>query len=133
MPFFVLMSRYRITVFIIGALILFIVKFWTVMWFFAWWVDQNLIRAFYPDAGMVSTLFNIDLTLKRIILNFLTGMMYIVFPILFSTYMAFAGIHAARDLNGASGNLSSGMANASRINPKIPRIRLSKWFASKQK
>jgi hypothetical protein len=48
-----------------------------------------------------------------------------VFPVLFSTYMAFAGIHAARDLNGASGNLSSGMERASRINLKLPRGRQS--------
>jgi TraG-like protein, N-terminal region len=123
LPFFILMSRYRLTIFIVGALILFIVKFWTVMWFFAWWVDQNLIRAFYPDAGMVSTLFNSDMTLKRIILNFLTGMMYLVFPMIFSAYMAFAGIHAARDLNGASGNLSSAMKGASRINVRLPRAR----------
>ncbi|MEJ2419407.1 MAG: conjugal transfer protein TraG N-terminal domain-containing protein, partial [Exilibacterium sp.] len=113
LPFFILMSRYRLSIFIIGALILFIVKFWTVLWFFAWWVDKNLIKAFYPDPGDLTTFFNIDMTIKRVILNFLTGMMYLVFPLLFSTYLAFAGIHAARDLNGASSGPCSATTSAS--------------------
>lgn len=102
LPFFIIISRYRIQVLSIGALIFFIVKFWTVLWFFAWWADQNLIRAFYPDAGDISTLFNIDMTLKRVLLNFLTALMYIVFPFLFTTYLAFAGVNAARGLDGAA-------------------------------
>lgn len=122
MPFFVLMSRYKLSIFIIGALILFIVKFWTTLWFFAWWVDQNLIRALYPDPGSITTLFNIDMTVKRIVLNFLTGMMYIGFPMLLSIYLSFAGIHTARNLDGATEILGRGMGGASRMNPRIPRM-----------
>lgn len=123
MPFFVLMSRYKLSIFIIGALILFMVKFWTVMWFFAWWVDQNLIRALYPDPGSITTLFNIDMTLKRLILNFLTGMMYVVFPFLFTVYLSFAGIHAARNLDASTQVLGQGMAGASRMRPRMPRFK----------
>ncbi|MEJ2445020.1 MAG: conjugal transfer protein TraG N-terminal domain-containing protein [Exilibacterium sp.] len=65
LPFFILMSRYRLSIFIIGALILFIVKFWTVLWFFAWWVDKNLIKAFYPDPGDLTTLSRINLRLPH--------------------------------------------------------------------
>jgi hypothetical protein len=103
-------------------LIFLIVKFWTVMWFFAWWVDQNLIRALYPDPGSITTLFNIDMTLKRVILNFLTGMMYVVFPFLLTVYLSFAGIHAARTLDASTGLLGQGMAGASRMRPRLPRL-----------
>lgn len=102
LPFFVLMSRYKFTVFMNGALVLFIVKFWTVLWFFAWWVDQNLIAAFYSEPGAVTTLFNVDMTMKRFILSVLTGMMYIVFPAIFSVYAAMAGIGAGRALDGVA-------------------------------
>lgn len=126
LPFFILMSRYKFSILIIGATILFIVKFWTVLWFFAWWVDQNLILALYPDPGDITNVFSFDMTIKRIILNFLTGMMYIIFPFLFSVYMSFSGIHAARSLDNASTGLFAGMAGAGKMNLRMPSKRLPK-------
>ncbi|MEE8058257.1 MAG: conjugal transfer protein TraG N-terminal domain-containing protein [Pseudomonadales bacterium] len=119
LPFFILISRYKFSLLIIGALILFSVKFWTVMWFFAWWVDQNLIQAFYPDPGSVTTLFSTDLTLKRIILNFLTGSLYFVFPLLLSVYLGLVGIRAATQLDGATKVLMRGTADVGRANPRL--------------
>ncbi|MAZ86144.1 MAG: conjugal transfer protein TraG [Cellvibrionaceae bacterium] len=119
LPFFILISRYKFSLLIIGALILFTVKFWTVLWFFAWWVDQNLIQAFYPDPGSVTTLFSTDLTLKRIILNFLTGGLYLVLPLLLSVYLGLAGIRVASQLDGATQAITRGTAGAGRINPRL--------------
>ena len=119
LPFFILISRYKLSLLIIGAMILFTVKFWTVLWFFAWWVDQNLIQAFYPDPGSITTLFSFDLTLKRIILNFLTGSLYFVLPLLMSVYLGLAGIRAAQQLDGATQAISRGTAGAGRINPRL--------------
>lgn len=115
LPFFILMCRYRFSVFILGGLIFFIVKFWTVLWFFAWWVDQNLILAFYSQPGSITTLFNVDMTLKRIVLNFLTGLMYLVFPLLLTTYLGFAGLSAGHGLDGASSAFIGSLARASRM------------------
>lgn len=121
LPFFVLMSRYKFSVFINGALVLFIVKFWTVLWFFAWWVDQNLIQAFYPEPGNVTTLLNVDMTLKRVLLNVLTGMMYIVFPALFSVYLALSGMGAGRALDGAARTTFSRFSGATKVNVPMPK------------
>ena len=120
LPFFILISRYQFSLLILGALVLFSVKFWTVLWFFAWWVDQNLIQAFYPDPGSITTLFSTDQTLKRIILNFLTGGLYLLLPLLLSLYLGLAGIRAVSQLDGATQALSRGTAGAGRINPKLP-------------
>ena len=130
LPFFILISRYRFSIFMIGALILFIVKFWSVLWFFAWWVDQNLIRAFYPNPGSLTTLFNIDMTLKRVVLNFLTGLMYFIFPLLFSTYLAFAGIGAARGLDGSASTIAGVLGGGSRVRPTASQ--LSRLWRSKK-
>ena len=117
LPFFILLSRYRFSLLILGALTLFVVKFWTVLWFFAWWVDQNLIQAFYPDPGSITTLFSTDLTLKRIILNFLTGSLYLVLPLLLSAYLGLAGIRVASYLDSAAQTLSSSAtAGTGRLN-----------------
>jgi hypothetical protein len=66
------------------------------------------------------------MTIKRIILNFLTGTMYIIFPFLFSVYMSFSGIHAARSLDNASTGLFAGMAGAGKMNLRMPSKRLPK-------
>lgn len=124
LPFFILMSRYKFSLLIMGETLLFIVKFWSVLWFFAWCVDQNLILALYPDSGDITNIFSVDMSIKRIILNFLTGMMYLVFPFLFSVYMSLSGIQAARSLDSASTGLFSGMAGAGRMNLKVPRIKM---------
>lgn len=93
------------------------------MWFFAWWVDQNLIRALYPDPGSITTLFNIDMTLKRVILNFLTGMMYLVFPFLLTVYLSSAGVDTARHLDLAAQGLGQKLTGAFRMRPCLSQRR----------
>ncbi|MDX2481450.1 MAG: hypothetical protein QNK24_14095, partial [Desulfuromusa sp.] len=66
-----------------------------------------------------TTLFSTDLTLKRIILNFLTGGLYLVFPLLLSVYLGLAGIRAASQLDGATQAITRGTAGAGRINPRL--------------
>lgn len=119
LPFFILISRYKFSLLILGALIIFSVKFWTVLWFFAWWVDQNLIQAFYPVPGSITTLFSTDLTLKRIILNFLTGSLYMVLPLVLSLYLGLAGIRAASQLDGVTTALTRGTSEVRRMNPRL--------------
>ncbi|MGS2722129.1 conjugal transfer protein TraG N-terminal domain-containing protein [Porticoccus sp. GXU_MW_L64] len=121
LPFFILLSRYKFTLLANGAIILFTVKLWTVLWLFAWWVDQNLIRAFYPEPGAVSTLYSFDLTIKRIILNFLTGGLYILLPLLLTTYFAFAGVHGVLQLDTATRTITSTIAGARNVTPTIGR------------
>ncbi|MDA1370267.1 MAG: conjugal transfer protein TraG N-terminal domain-containing protein [Proteobacteria bacterium] len=119
LPFFILISRYKFSTLILGALILFSVKLWTVLWFFAWWMDQNLIHALYPDPGSITTLFSTDLTLKRIILNFLTGSLYLVLPLLMSVYLGLAGIRAATQLDGATQAITRGAGGAGRVKASV--------------
>ena len=127
LPFFILISRYKFSLLILGALVLFSVKLWTVLWYFSWWVDQNLIRAFYPDPGSLTILFNIDVTLKRIILNLLTGGLYLILPLLMSVYLGLAGIRAVSQLDGATQAITRGTAGAGRISPRLTgRIRARK-------
>ena len=124
LAFFVLMIRYKFSLLIIGALVIFTVKFWTVLWFFSYWVDQNLIQAFYPDPGNVTTLFSADLTLKRVILNFLTGSLYFFLPLLLSLYIGLAGIRTYQ-LDGLSKALTQGLRGRGII-PRLPRNNQSK-------
>ena len=111
LPFLIVASSYRFSVLMGGAVLLFSVKFWTVLWFFAYWVDQSLILALFSDPGS-KTIGGAILTrmyngTERVLLNILTGMLYLFLPIIFSTVMATAGFRAGTALNGFSDTMAS--------------------------
>ena len=118
LPFLLLAFRFRFTVLLAGAILLFTVKTWTLCWFFAWFTDQNLIRALYPDPGMLALLHNWDFSDKRAILNFLTGAMYIAFPLLLTSIMGMAGVGGISMLTQLQESLTKQFSN-----PKLRRPR----------
>ncbi len=101
LPFLLIVSRYRLSILMAGGMAWFSVKFWTVLWYLAFWVDQNLIIALFPDAGALtlSTVSDPDTFNNRVILNVVTGMMYLMLPVLFTMIMSIAGFSAGRQLD----------------------------------
>jgi hypothetical protein len=99
LPVILVFSRYNLAVMFIGAIGLFSVKFWTVMWYVARWMDDNLIASMYPGiSGNALLEFALDNpttenTYKRIVLNMALMLMFIGLPILFSGMMAWIGIN----------------------------------------
>lgn len=104
LPLIVVFSRYSSTILITGGLAIFSIKFWTVLWYLAQWVDQNLITAMYPDVDMLFEFVtnSSEHTTKRMVLNFVTSCLYIGLPILWSAMMAWAGIRVGNALDSSS-------------------------------
>lgn len=104
LPLIVVFSRYSSTILISGGLAIFSVKFWTVLWYLAQWVDQNLITAMYPDVDMLFEFVTnaSEHTTKRMVLNFVTSCLYIGLPILWSTMLAWAGIRVGSSLDSST-------------------------------
>ncbi|MCP4994227.1 MAG: conjugal transfer protein TraG, partial [Gammaproteobacteria bacterium] len=57
LPMVVVLSRYSISMMVVGAMAIFTVKFWSVLWYLALWVDQNLIQSMYPDVNLFLQMF----------------------------------------------------------------------------
>ena len=57
LPMVVVLSRYSISMMVVGAMAIFTVKFWSVLWYLALWVDQNLIASMYPDVNIFLQIF----------------------------------------------------------------------------
>src|SRR5690606_32889208 len=95
LPMIVVLSRYSLAMMVTGAMAIFTVKFWTVLWYLAMWVDQNLISSMYPDANILLQIFANpgEHDAKRMMLNMITTSLYLGLPILWSGMMAWAGIH----------------------------------------
>lgn len=108
LPMIVVLSRYSIAMMVTGAMAIFTVKFWTVLWYLALWVDQNLIGSMYPDANVFLQIFANpgEHDAKRMLLNMITTGLYLGLPLLWSGMMAWAGIHVGRAISAASGPLA---------------------------
>ena len=104
LPMLLILSRYSLSVVISMGITIFSIKFWTVLWYLAQWVDQNLIIAMYPDTNVMIANFLLDTEqgTKRIVLNTATGLMYIGLPILWTLIIGWAGVKAGRSIDAAA-------------------------------
>ena len=74
LPMIVVLSRYSIAMMVVGAMAIFTIKFWSVLWYLAMWVDQNLIQSMYSDVNVFLQIFaNLgEHDAKRMLLNMIT-------------------------------------------------------------
>jgi hypothetical protein len=107
LPIVVVLSRYSLSMMVVGAMAIFTVKFWSVLWYLAMWVDQNLILSMYPDVNVFLQIFANpgEHDAKRMLLNMITTSLYLGLPLLWSGMMAWAGLKIGRTLSDASSPL----------------------------
>ncbi len=103
----VVLSRYSIAMMVTGAMAIFTIKFWSVLWYLALWVDQNLILSMYPDVNIFLQLFVNpgEHDSKRMLLNMITTSLYLGLPLLWSGMMAWAGVSVGRAIEAAASPL----------------------------
>ena len=104
LPMLLVLSRYSLNVMISMGVTIFSIKFWTVLWYLAQWVDQNLITSMYPDTNVLIANFVLDSeqSTKRILLNTATGLMYVGLPVLWTIILGWAGVKAGRTVDATA-------------------------------
>lgn len=128
LPLVVVLSRYSITMLVVAGMAIFTIKFWTVLWYLAMWVDQNLILSMYPDISIFLQLFANpgEHDAKRMLLNMITTSLYLGLPLLWSGMMAWAGVKVGRSLEAATSPHRSPAQDAGRQGGSISKTILSK-------
>lgn len=128
LPMVVVLSRYSISMMVIGAMAIFTVKFWSVLWYLALWVDQNLIMSMYPDVNIFLQIFANpgEHDIKRMLLNMITTSLYLGLPLLWSGMMAWAGVQVGRSINNAMSPLARPADDAGRQGGSIGKAAISK-------
>ena len=108
LPMIVVLSRYSLSMMVVGAMAIFTVKFWSVLWYLAMWVDQNLIQSMYPDVNIFLQIFANpgEHDSKRMLLNMITTSLYLGLPVLWSGMMMWAGVSVGRSINNATAPLT---------------------------
>ncbi len=115
LPTIVIFGSYDLKLMIYGGLTIFTVKFWTVMWFVARWVDDNLIAAMKPGIdgnAVMEFLMSTEggNTNKRLVLNILLLTMYVLLPLIWSSLMLMIGMKVGSGLESMMGAYKSGGA-----------------------
>jgi len=128
LPMLVVLSRYSISMMMTGAMAIFTVKFWSVLWYLALWVDQNLILSMYPDVNIFFQIFANpgEHDAKRMLLNMITMSLYLGLPLLWSGIMGWAGIQIGRSISAASAPFIRQADDAGRQGGQIGRAIISK-------
>ena len=114
LPFAMVASSYSLRFMVIGAVAIFTINFWTVLWYIAGWLDDQLIKALWPDVGVFESFIFSHTTLgvsglaKRAMLDMVTASMYFFLPLLFSSLMVWAGIRAAASIGSVARMVTGG-------------------------
>lgn len=128
LPMIVVLSRYSLSMMVVGAMAIFTVKFWSVLWYLAMWVDQNLILSMYPDVNLFLQIFANpgEHDAKRMLLNMITTSLYLGLPLLWSGMMAWAGVQVGRSINNATAPLARPGEDAGRQGGAIGKAAVSR-------
>lgn len=130
LPLIVVMSRYSVGFLVTAGLAIFTVKFWTVLWYLAMWVDQNLIQSMYPDANVLLQVFTNpgEHDVKRLLLNMLTTSFYLGLPLLWSGMMGWVGVRIGQSLEVATNPLRATVHDAGKRGGAIGSATTSRIF-----
>ncbi len=120
LPLMLVFARYSLNTIVVGAIALFTVNFWAVLWHLAWWIDQNLIMSMYPDPSLFLILFSpAEQGTKLILLNMLTTATYLSLPLLWTAMMAWVGIKVGAGLEEMLGSTMRPAQGAGKISQAI--------------
>lgn len=128
LPMIVVLSRYSIAMMVTGAMAIFTVKFWSVLWYLAMWVDQNLIRSMYPDVNVFLQIFVNpgEHDSKRMLLNMMTMSLYVGLPLLWSGMMAWVGVRVGGAIDAVTNPLRAPAQESGRHGGALGRTLLAK-------
>jgi TraG-like protein, N-terminal region len=113
LPFILVLGRFQISVIVLGAIAIFTVKFWTVMWAIVRLLDEKLSTAMNDDRSIWPELFlTANNGYKRMALAITILTLYIALPTLWTGMMGWAGVRIGSSLNQAKKQALEGGENA---------------------
>ncbi len=112
MPFYFLFSSYNMGKVVFMSIIIFSVKFWTVLWAVAHWLDNNLLDAltpgYFPDIGAWAE----NDTVVKMVINFVTAALFVVVPVFWSGLLTWAGHKVGNAMTQSMDDMGKGAGAA---------------------
>ncbi len=102
LPFILVLGRFQVNVIVLGAIAIFTVKFWTVMWAIVRLLDEKLSIAMNDDRSIWPELFMTSNNgYKRMALAITILTLYIALPTLWTGMMGWAGVRVGNAITQA--------------------------------
>lgn len=113
LPFYFVFSSYNVGKMVFMSIIIFSVKFWTVLWAVSHWLDNNLLDALMPDSllSITDALTQNNIVVKMVI-NFVTGTLFVVMPMFWSGLLGWAGHKVGTEMNKSVGDMGKNAGSA---------------------
>jgi len=108
LPFALLFSSYSIGTIVQLSIILFAIKFWTVLWAIAHWLDDHLLTALQPDSWY--RFYTGSVTPD--VIDFTTGIMFVALPIFWLGLLGWAGARVGGEVTNAVSQMRTPSADA---------------------
>ena len=112
LPLVLVFGMYQPSILLIGAIGIFTVKFWAVLWHITLWVDSNLFQSMYPDGVSFLASMSAEHGMKQILITMIVAGMYLGLPVLWTFMMGWIGYHAMSQVHQVTSNLSQSTSQA---------------------
>lgn len=109
LPVLMVISRYEVKVIMIAVFAIMGLKFFSVLWALAEYLDDQLFIAMYPDVTLIGSLYTADF--KRMILDMVLTGFYVIGPMILLFVFSFAGFHFAK-LGGIASDTTKSVEGA---------------------
>jgi F0F1-type ATP synthase assembly protein I len=131
LPIATLFSGYDLRFMFTGAIAIFSIKFCSVLWAIATWVDARMINAMYPGLSgniiiqdITHAAYGVDtgMAYKRVLLNILLMMMFIGLPMIWLGMMGWIGVKVSHGVGELMNKQGTGMQNAGKPPVGLPKF-----------
>jgi hypothetical protein len=106
LPLVLVFGMYQPSILLIGAIGIFTVKFWAVLWHITLWVDGNLFQSMYPDGVSFLQSISAEHGMKQILITMITAAMYMGLPVLWTIMMGWVGYRVLSGFNSYTSGMS---------------------------
>ena len=127
LPFIIVFSSYKVSTLIFMSIVLFAVKFWTVLWAIAHWLDNHLIDALAPNWH---EFYRSEVLIADDIISFVIAMLFIVMPLFWLGALSWIGFRVGGAMNAAMDNMRTPAAAAGSAGGNAAKTAASKGISS---
>jgi hypothetical protein len=98
MPLYFLFSAYAISKVVFMSIIVFSVKFWTVLWAVAHWLDNHLLAAIQPAWFQLQDAASQNNLVVTMVVDFVVAGLFVVLPLFWSGVLGWAGYRVGSEM-----------------------------------
>ncbi|MBS3954330.1 MAG: conjugal transfer protein TraG N-terminal domain-containing protein [Methylomicrobium sp.] len=112
MPFYLLFSAYDLSKVVFMSILVFSVKFWTVLWAVAHWLDTHLVNAIQPAWFQLQDAVSQNNLVVAMVVDFVIAGLFVILPLFWSGVLGWAGHRVGSEMLNSVNKIRDTSASA---------------------